>query len=50
VDDEEILEETILLAIALLLGGNKNTQDSFYNYCQAQDSGNLVFQKLRRLL
>lgn len=49
-DDDEILEQTFLVCITLLLGGNKKSQASFFHYFQFQDSNNIIMMKLKRLL
>ena len=37
-DDPDILEQCLLIAISLLLGGNKRSQESFLNYFQDLDA------------
>lgn len=50
IDDDEILEQTFLVCITLLLGGNIKSQDAFFNYFQIQDPQNIIMIKLKRLL
>ena len=50
IDEEEILEQTFLVCITLLLGGNQKSQDAFFNYFQHQDQNNVIMMKLKRLL
>jgi hypothetical protein len=38
------------VCITLLLGGNSNTQEAFYNFFSTQDPNNLVMQKLKAML
>ena len=49
-EDDEILEQTFLVCITLLLGGNQKSQDAFYTYFLTQDVDNDIMIKLRRLL
>jgi len=49
-DDEEILEQTFLVCITLLLGGNQKSQDAFFNYFQERDQSNVIMMKLKSLL
>lgn len=49
-EDDEILEQTFLVCITLLLGGNQKSQDAFYAYFLTQDVDNDIMIKLRRLL
>ena len=39
-EDEDIREECMLTCIALLIGGNMNAQDSFYQYMVHEDKNN----------
>jgi hypothetical protein len=32
IEDDDILEATLLVCITLLIGGNQGSQDNFYNY------------------
>ena len=41
--DLEIKEEVILVSIALLLGGNRNSQKAFYIYLTTVDRDNKYF-------
>tara|TARA_B110000285_G_scaffold234035_1_gene309615 strand:+ start:193 stop:1335 length:1143 start_codon:yes stop_codon:yes gene_type:complete len=50
VEEDEILEQTFLVCITLLLGGNQKSQDAFYTYFLTQDVDNDIMIKLRRLL
>lgn len=50
IDDDEILEQTFLVCITLLLGGNQKSQDAFYTYFVQQDPNNIIMMKLKRLL
>lgn len=49
-DDDDILEETFLVCITLLLGGNVKCQDAFFIYFTNNDVNNLILTKLKRLL
>jgi len=49
-EDDEILEQTFLVCITLLLGGNTRSQDAFFKYFQHQDQKNVIMMKLKRLL
>jgi len=49
-DDEEILEQTFLVCITLLLGGNQKSQDAFFIYFQERDQSNVIMMKLKGLL
>jgi hypothetical protein len=45
------LEQCLLIAISLLLGGNKRSQEAFLNYFQEQDcSENRVLVKIKQIL
>lgn len=50
IDDDDVLEQTFLVCITLLLGGNKKSQDAFFHYFQHQDQSNVILMKLKRLL
>ena len=50
VEDDSILEEALLVGIALLLGGNPKTQEAFVRYFHEQDEYNRVLQKLKQML
>ena len=50
IDDDDILEETFLVCITLLLGGNVKCQDAFFIYFTNNDVNNLILTKLKRLL
>lgn len=50
IDEDDILEQTFLVCITLLLGGNKKAQDAFFHYFQHQDQSNVILMKLKRLL
>mmetsp|Transcript_6821 Transcript_6821/g.10994 ORF Transcript_6821/g.10994 Transcript_6821/m.10994 type:complete len:376 (+) Transcript_6821:5204-6331(+) len=51
IDDDDILEQTILVCITLLLGGNVQSQNAFYKYFITQDyQSNVILLKLKRLL
>jgi hypothetical protein len=44
------LEQTFLVCITLLLGGNRKSQDACLHYFQHQDQSNVIMMKLKRLL
>lgn len=46
-DEIEILEETFLVSITLLLGGNIKSQNAFFYYFQNQDKENDILKKLK---
>ena len=48
-DDQQVLEETLQLSIALLFGGNQGTQDAFYQYF-CDDKESVFLTKLQDLL
>ena len=50
IDDDEILEQAFLVCITLLLGGNIQSQDAFYQYFMKQDPYNIFFLKLKSML
>jgi hypothetical protein len=43
----KLKSEAILVAIALLLGGNKKIQERFYRYCTTQDNLNKMLSSLK---
>lgn len=49
-DDNEILEQTFLVCITLLIGGNCKSQDAFFYYFQQKDQSNIIMNKLKILL
>lgn len=50
IEDEEILEQTFLVCITLLLGGNLKSQDAFYHFFLNCDPFNIFMLKLKSML
>eukprot|EP00347_Sterkiella_histriomuscorum_P021853 403332539 len=50
IDDDDILEQTLLAAIALLLGGNAKSQQAFLEYMSDNDPHNRVINKVKNML
>ena len=48
-EDAEVNEESMLVCIAILLGGNPNAQEEFLSYMQ-QDDQNAFLLKVKEML
>lgn len=48
-DDLDVIKETLLLSIALLFGGNKNTQKVFFDFFRSNDDS-VFLNKLKKVM
>ena len=48
--DGDVREECLLTCIALLIGGNTNAQENFYNYMVLEDTNNVFLIALETML